>query len=105
MEIFPGPESVQTKTHEVKPAVIEEFSVAPSQINAGESATLTWIATGTGITATIEPGIGDISMARTTTDRLASNMKVSPSKTTTYTMTATTPAGGEVTKAVTLTVK
>jgi CubicO group peptidase (beta-lactamase class C family) len=105
MEIFPGPESVQTKIHEVKPAVIEEFSVSPSQINAGETATLTWIVTGTGITAVIEPDIGDISAARATTDRLASNMKVSPTKTTTYILTATTPAGDKATKSVTLTLK
>ena len=76
------------------PPVVVTFSASPTQIKAGESATLLWNVTGA-TAVTIDQGIGNVNVADTKT--------VSPTKTTTYTLTASNPAGTK-TESVTLTV-
>lgn len=80
--------SVQT------PPVIEEFTVTSKQINSGESATLAWKATNT-TAVSIDQGIGNITATGTKT--------VSPTNTTTYTLTATNKYG-TITKSLSINV-
>jgi peptidoglycan-associated lipoprotein len=72
-----APPPPQPKAEIAKPTV--SFSASPSSIEKGESSTLTWSTTGA-TNVTIEPGIGDVSTG--------GNRAVSPSSTTTYTLTA-----------------
>lgn len=76
------------------PPVVVTFSVNPTEIKTGESATLLWNVTGA-TSVTIDQGISNVNVADTKT--------VSPAKTTTYTLTATNSAGTK-TESVTLTV-
>lgn len=73
--------------------VIASFTATPSTIGPGGSAVLTWEATGAD-TLVLDPGIGEVTGA---------NRTVSPSATTTYTLTANGP-GGTVTAQVTVVV-
>ncbi len=68
----------------VQQPVINSFSVSPPSISAGESATLSWTVTGA-TTVSIDQGIGSVPAAGT--------MSASPTKSTTYTLTAINPAG------------
>ena len=70
------------------------LSVEPAAIIAGQSATLSWTSQNAD-TVSIEPGIGTVSPNGT--------LSVSPSETTSYTITATGP-GGVAKKSVTVTV-
>ncbi len=70
------------------------FSSTPTSITAGQSVTLTWTTTGA-TTISIDQGIGTVAASGT---RI-----VSPTQTTTYTLTATNTAGS-VTRALTLSV-
>lgn len=72
------------------PPVIRMFTAVPSEITAGEPATLQWLVEGA-TTITIDQGIGSVPPTGTTS--------VSPPKTIAYTVTATN-AGGTVTKSV-----
>ncbi len=74
---------------------IVQFSASPSVISAGDSSTLTWAVSGTG-TISIDRGIGAVAPSGTKT--------VSPSSTTSYTLTATN-AAGSVHKSVTVEVE
>jgi beta-lactamase superfamily II metal-dependent hydrolase len=76
------------------PPIIAEFSANPTNINSGESATLSWSVT-EATTVTIDQGIGDVPSSRM--------QSVSPTTTTTYTLTASNSAG-TVTKSVVITV-
>jgi PKD repeat protein len=76
------------------PPVVVTFSASPTEIKTGESATLLWNVTGA-TSVTIDQGIGDVTVADTKT--------VSPTKATTYTLTATNSAG-TTNQSVTLTV-
>ena len=67
-----------------EPPVIVAFSATPTQISAGESATLLWNVTGV-TTISIDQGIGDVAAAGT--------KEVSPATTTTYILSATNTAG------------
>jgi hypothetical protein len=69
------------------------FSVSPSSICLGNSATLSWSATGYVNSVSIDQGIGGVSTS--------GNRTVSPTSTTTYTLTAT-GIGGTTTRSVTL---
>ena len=71
------------------------FTVAPSTIDEGDSALLSWSITGAE-TASINNGIGSVNVS-------GGNVNVSPSTTTTYTLTAAN-AGGQTTATATLTV-
>ena len=65
---------------------IGAFSADPTAISAGQSSTLTWAVTGSApITVSIDQGVGTVTGQSSTT--------VSPTGTTTYTLTATNEAG------------
>jgi hypothetical protein len=77
---------------------ITSFTPAAAAITAGSSTTLTAIFTnGTGGTATVDNGVGAVTSGVATSP-------VSPSATTTYTLTVTNTAGTSVTKQTTITV-
>ena len=75
-------------------AAIVAFSASPTEMKAGESATLLWNVTGA-TSVTIDQGVGKVAAAGT--------KGVSPTKTTTFTLTATNSAGTN-TQPVTLTI-
>jgi micrococcal nuclease len=77
------PAPIPTPTQPAAPLIIVAFSATPTQISAGESATLQWNVTGA-TTVNIDHGIGDVPSAGT--------KLVSPTTTTTYTLTATNVA-------------
>jgi hypothetical protein len=74
--------------------LILSFSIYPTSIQPGDSATLQW-QTGGATSVSIDQGVGTVAQA--------GQLQVSPADTTTYTLTATNDAGS-VTAAVTLTV-
>lgn len=78
----------------VTPPAIVAFSASPATIKAGESATLLWNVTGA-TSVSIDQGVGKVDAAGTRT--------ISPTKTTTYTLTATNSAGA-TSQPVTLTI-
>ncbi len=80
-------------TVNVPPPFIQAFQVSPTTITQGESAELTW-AVDRATRVTVAPGLGEVS---------GNSATVSPSQTTTYTLTAEND-GGSVTRSVTLTV-
>jgi hypothetical protein len=71
--------------------VTVSISADPESIQAGESLTLTWSSTDAD-SCVIEPGIGDVDVCGSIT--------VSPTETTTYTITATGPGGTAAANAV-----
>jgi len=75
--------------------VVASFTVEPTTIQSGQSATLRWEVTGTANSVSINNGIGAV--------QNTGNRRVSPTSSTTYTLTATGP-GGEVTSSATVTV-
>jgi len=75
------------KENPIEPPEVS-FSADPSAITPGESSTLTWT-TEHADTVSINQGIGAVD--------LSGSMDVSPTETTTYTITATGPGGTEVT--------
>lgn len=75
------------------PPTISSFTAASSTINAGQSTTLSWVATGA-TNLNITPGVGTVT---------GTSRTVSPATTTTYTLRATN-ASGSVTAATTVTV-
>lgn len=75
---------------------ITSFAATPSTISPGQSSTLSWTVSGTATSLTLTPGIGDMTGA--------TSYSVSPSATTTYTLTAT-GEGGTVTSTATVTVQ
>ncbi len=79
---------------EPAPPVIVEFSVTPTQVSAGQAATLTWEARGA-TTLSIDQGIGELDNSGT--------KDISPTTTTAYTLTATN-AAGTVSKSVVIAV-
>ena len=76
-----------------QPPAISSFTATPATINAGQSTTLSWAATGA-TTLSIAPGVGTVT---------GTSVAVSPTATTTYTLTATN-AAGNVTATTTVTV-
>ncbi|MCY1076656.1 beta strand repeat-containing protein [Archangium lansingense] len=76
-----------------QPPAISSFTATPATINAGQSTTLSWEATGA-TSLSIEPGVGTVT---------GTSVSVSPAVTTTYTLTATNEVGS-VTATVTVTV-
>jgi len=75
-------DSITIEVREYPPTII--ISAYPEIINLGGSATLTWSSTNA-TSCVIEPDVGDVATTGSTT--------VSPSETTTYTITATGPGG------------
>jgi uncharacterized cupredoxin-like copper-binding protein len=76
-------------------ATITQFAATPASIQSGQSSTLTWSITN-GTAASISPNVG-------TVDPRTGSVAVSPTQTTTYTLTAT-GASGNTTASVTVTV-
>lgn len=64
---------------------ITQFSATPEAVSRGESTTLTW-SIGSALTASIDPDVG-------TVNPVGGSVNVSPSRTTTYTLTATNLCG------------
>lgn len=77
------------------PPVINSFTANPSSITSGNSSLLSWSVSGASST-TLDNGIGDVSDQTSTT--------VSPSQTTTYTLTVTDSVGSSTTAQATVTV-
>jgi len=77
-----------------KPPAIVDFSAAPSEITVGESTILRWSIEGA-TAVSIDQGIGNVAAT--------GSMKLSPTKTVAYTLTATN-AGGTVSKSVVISV-
>ncbi len=77
------------------PARIEKFTATPESIQPGQSVTLLWAAENP-VSVTIDPGVGKVRPRGTKT--------VSPSATTTYTLTVKGPKDQVVTQTVTVTV-
>jgi peptidoglycan hydrolase-like protein with peptidoglycan-binding domain len=77
------------------PPVINSFTANPSSITSGNSSLLSWSVFGASST-TLDNGIGDVSDQTSTT--------VSPSQTTTYTLTVTDSAGSSTTAQATVSV-
>ena len=77
----------------VPPLVISSFTESPALITSGESSTLSWQISGVG-SAEISPEVGSVSAT-------SGNVSVSPTVTTTYTLTATN-SGGSVTSELTI---
>jgi len=71
--------------------MIVSFTASPSTVTAGQSVTLSWSVAGAGSVA-IDNGIGDVSSGTSRT--------ISPSQTTTYTLTATNSAGSATARAM-----
>ena len=86
--------SWQNNSPSVQPPAINSFTATPATITAGQSAILSWSVSGAS-TVSIDNGVGDVSNA--------TSRAVSPSQTTTYTLTAT-GSGGSVTSRTTITV-
>jgi sugar lactone lactonase YvrE len=74
--------------------VISSFYASPNLISNGQSSTLNWTTTGT-TTLIIDSGVGQVAY---------NSVVVSPTVTTTYTLTAYNPAGATVTAQTTVTV-
>jgi hypothetical protein len=77
--------AVSVTASAASPPVITGFTASPSTINAGQSSTLQWNITGA-TSVSINQGIGTVSSTTGT-------QVVTPSATTTYTLTATNSAG------------
>jgi len=90
----PGPSPAYARAATL-PARIEKFTATPESIKPGESVTLLW-ATENPVSATIDPGVGKV--------RPRGNKTVSPSATTTYTLTVHGPKDQLLTKTVTVNV-
>ena len=80
---YPPGQDEQTSSDSAKP-VIDIFTVDPSSISAGESATLSWTVS-EAVSISIEPGIGEVDASGT--------VEVFPGESTAYTLTATNSAG------------
>lgn len=91
-------ETVTVTVTEPEPVAptITSFTATPDSINSGETSTLAWEVTGDEpVTLTIEPDVGDVSGL--------DSVEVSPTETTTYTLTAENGTGS-VTAQVTIVV-
>jgi hypothetical protein len=96
VELNSNPDSYITVSvlQEAVPPTVN-IDASPGTINFGESATLTWSSTGDTVTASIDQGVGAVPVDGST--------MVSPTETTTYTITVTGP-GGIATDSATVTV-
>lgn len=80
---------------------VQIFNAQPSLIALGEKSLISWQIAPTATSATIDNGVGDIKPLTNATG--GGSIEVSPTETTTYTLTVNTPGGNEtVTTTVTL---
>ena len=70
----------------VQKPVITSFTASPPVVTAGQTSTLSWSATGVGVSFSLDQGIGSVA---------GISYDVSPATTTTYTLTATNAAGSK----------
>jgi len=91
---FGGSATASVNVTVVYPAPVATISADPLSINQGESTTLSWSTTSAS-SCVIEPGIGEVN--------ISGSMVISPTATTTYTITAT-GLGGNTTVQTTVTV-
>lgn len=91
---FAGSVQKEIWVYVIPPPPTATFTATPTEIQRGESATLSWNVQNAG-TVKIEPGIGTVLPIDT--------RKVTPAETTTYTLTGT-GNGGSITKTVTISV-
>lgn len=87
--------TTEVKVMAASPVSVATFTASPSTIQPGGTSTLSWVVLNA-TTVTISPGVGSVNAGTGST-------QVSPAATTTYTMTATGPAG-TVTSSVVVTV-
>lgn len=78
----------------VPPPLIQSFTASPALIGTGQATTLTWVLT-SGAQVSLDQGIGQIT---------GSSIQVSPTTTTTYTITVLNAAGSVTTAQVTVSV-
>lgn len=95
----PGGIVSQTKSIDViTPPVVNLFSDATNDtIIQGQSVNLNWTITGDASTASLSPGVGPVNIS-------GGPVQVSPTTTTTYTLTASHPVAGQGSDQVTITV-
>jgi len=93
----PPPAPTETKPEPPKPVAptIAQFSAEPTNIQAGQSATLRWEVSGNATSVSIDNAIGTV--------QNTGNRRVFPTNSTTYTLTASGP-GGSVTSSATISV-
>ena len=91
----PPPPRVEPAPPTPAAPVISQFSVEPTEIQRGQSATLRWAVSGDTSGITIDQGIGTV--------QASGNRRVFPNDTMTYTLTASGP-GGSVNRSATVTV-
>jgi peptidoglycan-associated lipoprotein len=90
----PPPTDTRPSVTPAAPAVAQ-FTAEPSSIQAGQSATLRWEVSGQATSVSINQGIGTV--------RSTGSQSVTPSSSTTYTLTASGP-GGSITASATVAV-
>ena len=78
-----------------QPTNAQFISVSPNPITVGQTSTLTWLVTGSAETASISPAVNS-----TGTVLLSSSAGVSPTTTTTYTLSASGPGGSDFDQAI-----
>ncbi len=89
------PSDDPTPAPPISAPIIESFTATPDMLEAGQSSTLTWTLSGDEATSiTIDNGVGEVT---------GDTAEVSPTATTTYTLTATNE-GGDDTETVTVVV-
>jgi peptidoglycan-associated lipoprotein len=93
----PPPPAPEVRPEPVKPVAptIAQFSAEPTNIQAGQSATLRWEVSGNATSVSIDNAIGTV--------QNTGNRRVFPTNSTTYTLTASGP-GGSVTSSATISV-
>jgi peptidoglycan-associated lipoprotein len=91
----PPPPVVQPPPPAPVAPTVSQFTAEPSSIQRGQSSTLRWEVTGAVTSVSINQGVGTV--------QSTGNSRVSPSDSTTYTLTATGP-GGSTTSSATVNV-
>lgn len=91
----PAPAASAPAESKPVPPTVAQFSVEPTSIQRGQSATLRWEVSGNATSVSIDNAIGTV--------QNTGNRRVFPNDTTTYNLTATGP-GGSVSGSVTVTV-
>lgn len=82
-----GSDTEQVEVTVAPPPEITSFKANHEAINEGDDTTLSWTISGTVQSLTLEPGMGDVAGQ--------SQVKVSPTETTTYTLTAQNGSGSD----------
>jgi hypothetical protein len=92
----PTPVPIPTPQPVYQPAAVNSFTASPATIEYGQSVTLTWT-TSNATAVTISPGVGPVGVSGST--------QVTPTSSTSYTLTATGRTGNPASSTVMVTVK